>query len=131
MRVVLDTNVIVAAFATRGLCAEVFEVCVSAHTVIISEHIIAEIGNALLNKIKLPKVIVGDLLDYLRDTAEIVKPALIDKSMCRDENDLPIIGTAVKGQAEFIVTGDSDLLQIKKYHGIEIVTPREFWDHLR
>jgi predicted nucleic acid-binding protein len=43
MRIVLDTNVIVAAFAARGLCADVFEVCLENHTIIISEFILSEV----------------------------------------------------------------------------------------
>jgi putative PIN family toxin of toxin-antitoxin system len=128
VRVVLDTNVIVAAFAARGLCAEVFEVCASSQSIILSEHIITETRKALLGKIKLPGQIADELLFYLRDTCEFVEPGHIDKSICRDPDDLAIIGTAVKGRAEFIVTGDAHLLQIKDFRGIKIVTPREFWD---
>lgn len=131
MRIVLDTNVIVAAFASRGLCAEVFEVCVSAHTIVSSEHILAEVGHALLKKVKLPKQIVLEITDYLRDITETVNPEIIDNTVCRDKDDLPIIGTATKGNVSFIITGDSDLLVLKHFRGIDIVTPREFWTCLR
>ena len=131
MRIVLDTNVIVAAFAARGLCAEVFEVCVSGHTVVISEHILAEVNSALLKKVNLSKQIVHDVTNYLTDTAETVEPAPVDNSVCSDKDDLPIIGTAIKGNAAFIVTGDADLLSLKSYRGIDIITPREFWNRLR
>lgn len=131
MRIVLDTNVIVAAFAARGLCAEVFEACVSGHTLVISEHILAEVTSAFLKKVKLPKQIVHDVINYLKDTAETVEPDPIDNSVCRDKDDLPIIGTATNGNAAFIVTGDADLLALKSYYGIDIITPREFWNRLR
>ncbi len=129
--VVLDTNVIVAAFAARGLCAEVLEVCVSSHTLVISEHVLAEVKNAFWGKLKLPKDIIHEVTDYLRDIAETVKPDHIDTSVCRDKEDLPVIGTATKGNADFIVTGDADLLALKSYRGIDIMTPREFWGRLR
>ena len=131
MRLVLDTNVIVAAFAARGLCAEVFEVCITGHVLVTSEHILAEVGRGLLKKVRLPNRIIRDVLDYLRDTAEIVEPDLINMSLCRDKDDLPILGTATKGNASCIVTGDSDLLSLKTYMAIDIITPREFWDRLR
>lgn len=131
MRIVLDTNVIVAAFAARGLCAEVFEACVSGHTLVISQHILTEVNTILQKKLKLPKRIANDITNYLKDTAEEVKPETIDDSVCRDKDDLPIIGTATKGDADFIVTGDTDLLELKSYHGIDIITPREFWNRLR
>lgn len=131
MRIVLDTNVIVAAFATRGLCAEVFEVCITGHTLVISEHIVAEVSSALLKKVKLTKQVVHDVVDYLRDAAEIVQPELIDSSQCRDKDDIPVIGTAVTGDALFLVTGDVDLLALKSFKGIDIINPREFWNRLR
>lgn len=131
MRVVLDTNVIVAAFASRGLCAEVFEVCISGHTVILSEHILAETGDKLLRKIKLPKQTVLAIIEYLRTIAEVVVPEVLDSSICRDTDDVAVIGTAVGSSAEFIVTGDEDLLILKAYRTVKIVTPREFWNILR
>jgi putative PIN family toxin of toxin-antitoxin system len=131
VRIVLDTNVIVAAFAARGICAEVVEVCVSSHTLVISEHILAEVNSAFLKKVKLPKEIIHDVIDYLRNIAETVDPDHIDNAVCRDKHDLPIIGTATKGNADFIVTGDADLLALKSYRGIDIMTPRELWNRLR
>ena len=58
MRVVLDTNVIIAAFATRGLSADVFELCLSDHTVIISEHILSEAHEKLIDKIAYPLLLL-------------------------------------------------------------------------
>ncbi len=127
----LDTNVIVAAFAARGLCAEVFEVCITGHTLVTSEYILSEVDKNLLKKIKLPRPTVREVIDYLRDTAEIVEPDPISRAMCRDKHDLPVIGTATKGKASVIVTGDTDLLSLKSCLGIDILTPREFWDRLR
>lgn len=131
MRVVLDTNVIIAAFAARGLCAEVFEICLSDHTVILSEHIISETYEKLIKKIRLPENTAQSIIDYMRDTAEIVTPTVVEESVCRDKDDVKIIGTALKGKAKFIITGDDDLLVLKSYKGIRIVTPREFWSVLR
>jgi uncharacterized protein len=128
--VVLDTNVIVAAFAARGLCAEVFEACLTGHGIIINEHILSEIKDKLIHKIYLPHSIVQDIINYLREQAEIVTPEKINESICRDKDDANIIGTALSGDAVFIITGDYDLLILKKYKDIEIVTPREFWESL-
>ena len=131
MIVVLDTNVIIAAFAARGLCAEIFEICLSDHAVIISEHILSETREKLNRKVRLPENTVQNIIDYLRDTAEVVEPEPVDESACRDKEDTKIIGTALKGKAKFILTGDDDLLILKKYKGVKIVTPREFWGVLR
>lgn len=131
MRVVLDTNVIIAAFAARGLCAEVFEICLSDHAVILSEHILSETYEKLVKKISLPENTAKSIIEYLRDTAEVVEPESIDEAVCRDKDDVKIIGAALKGKARFIITGDDDLLVLKSYKGIRMVTPRDFWGVLR
>jgi len=130
MRVVLDTNVIIAAFASRGLCSEVFEVCLSGHSVITSEFILSEVREKLFQKIRLPQAIVRNIITYLRDMSEIVRPEPINELVCRDKADNFIIGTALGGKVKLIITGDKDLLSLEKYKGIKIVTPREFWNLL-
>ncbi len=130
MRAVLDTNVIIAAFASRGLCAELFEVCLVDHTIVISEHILSEIQKKLIEKIHLPKSTLQNIIDYFRSIAEVFEPEHIE-SVCRDKDDNKIIGTALAGSARFIITGDSDLLSLKKYKGVRIITPREYWSLLR
>jgi putative PIN family toxin of toxin-antitoxin system len=131
MRVVLDTNVVIAAFASRGLCAEIFEVCLLEHTIITSEHILSEIQEKLSKKIHIQKNIAHNIIAYLKDIAEIVEPALVDESICREKDDNMVIGAAVSGNARFIITGDNDLLCLKSYKDIEIISPREFWHFLR
>lgn len=133
MRVVLDTTVIVAAFAARGLSAEVFEVCLADHSIVLSEHILSEEAEKLIDKICLPQKIVQEIIDYPKEQAEIVNPEKIKESICMDKDDIPIIGTALSGNTRFVITGDKDLLVLKKYtdKDIEIVTPRELWSRLK
>ncbi len=131
MRIVLDTNVIVAAFAARGLCAEVFEICISDHTIVFSEQILVEVERNLTKKIKVPDTVVQDIIGYIRKNGDIVEPHEMDDSICRDKDDIKIIGTALKGKAQFIITGDDDLLTLKTFGDIRIITPRRFWEILR
>jgi len=131
VKVVLDTNVVVAAFATRGLCSEVFEVCLAEHCIVTSEHILMEVKEKLIDKIRLPENTVNEIVDYLRAQAETVVPEKLNSPVCRDKDDEKVIGTALSDHAGFIITGDEDLLLLKKYKGIRIVTPREFWSMLR
>lgn len=131
MRIVLDTNVIISAFAGRGLCSEIFEVCLEDHDIITSEHILAEVKENLVEKIHLPQSVVKKIIDYLRDTTEVFEPESLNGQVCRDKADDKIIGTALKGNAGFIITGDNGLLTLKKYSEIKIITPREFWNFLK
>ena len=115
MKVVLDTNVIIAAFATRGLCAEVFEVCLTKCEIVLSEYILSEVAEKIITKIHLSYTIVHEIIQFLREHAQIVKPELIEISALKDKKDFPIIGTALSGNAQFLIT---------------ILSTREFWEWL-
>jgi putative PIN family toxin of toxin-antitoxin system len=127
MKLVLDSNVIIAAFATRGLCSSLFEYCLESHEIALSEPIIGEVTRNLRKKIKLPRSIVTSIEAYLRNACTMTIPDEIDSSVCRDKKDSAILGTAKAAKVKYIVSGDKDLLILKKYLGIAIVDPRAFW----
>jgi len=135
--VVLDTNVLLAAFATRGLCEAVFEVCLAAHEIVLSEHILKELRRHLRVKFKVPASHADQVIAFLRrslrlrEHAALVKPAKVPASACRDHSDLPVLGTAVAAESDCLVTGDRDLLDLKEFRGIPILSPRAFHDRLR
>ncbi len=131
MRVVLDSSVIVAAFAARGICTALFEYCVENLEVVVCEDMLREVEKALLRKIKAPPVVVRDVLRYLRENAEIVSPAAVDPRVCRDRTDLPVIGAAVAAGCDYLVTGDDDLLAVGEHEKVKIVNPRSFWERVR
>lgn len=131
MKVALDTNVIIAAFAVRGLCADLFELCLADHQVITSTYILDEVGEKLLKKLRLPASRAADIRRYLEGVATVVVPVDVAAETCWDANDLPVIGTALVAQAEVLVTGDDDLLSLGSVEGVRIVTPRQFWEMLK
>ena len=55
-----------------------------------------------------------------------MSPVALAKRVCRDADDDWILATAIAGKADVIVTGDKDLLVLRTYEGISIVTPRGF-----
>ncbi len=62
---------------------------------------------------------------YIQKYGRFVYP--IEKvTACRDEDDNRILEVAVASKAEFIITGDDDLLTLKKYKSIKIISPKEF-----
>ena len=83
MKVVLDTNVLLAAFATRGLCEAVFEACLSSHELVLSDHILGELRRHLRGKFKMPPRQVDAILALLREQATIVRPAKVPAGACR------------------------------------------------
>ena len=127
MKVVLDTNVIISSFATRGLCHSVFEICLDRFEIVVSSTLIKEIRNALKIKLKLPELFIEETLDYLSENAISVEINKLLSGVCRDPRDDHIIGLADSAGANYIITGDEDLLILKKYGDTQIVTPRQFW----
>ena len=131
MRVVLDSNVIVSAFAGRGLCYELWEACIEVHSVVVGDQILSEVRKAFEGKLKFPKGKAGIFTEYIRGEAEFVAPAEITDVVCRDPSDLGIIGIAVAGKVDALVTGDGDLLSLVKYGVIPIISPRQFWESVK
>jgi putative PIN family toxin of toxin-antitoxin system len=127
---VLDTNVLLAAFATRGLCEAIFAVCIDAHELVLSEAILSETARHLSGKFKLGRDPADEILSFLREHAQIVAPADVPADACRDPDDRAILGTAVAAGAGALVTGDDDLLSLGQYAGIPILSPRAFYDRL-
>jgi putative PIN family toxin of toxin-antitoxin system len=126
MKIVLDANVVVAAFASRGLCESILELCLHSHEIVLSQELLDEILRNLRRKIKLPGGIVEDIGRLLLEHATMVSPLPLAADVCRDPDDVKILGLAVAANADCIVTGIKDLLVLKKFEGVPIMTPRSF-----
>lgn len=131
MRILLDTNVIFSAFAARGLAHSVFELCIQKHTVIISREILRELEKAFRKKLKLPAEYNNQIIDFLTEVCTIEKSGDTKNLLCRDKNDLHILGLAIQAKTKLIITGDEDLLVLKKVKNIPIISPRDFWQRQR
>jgi putative PIN family toxin of toxin-antitoxin system len=131
MRLVLDSNVIIAAFATRGICHAMFEYCLENHDVILCEEILGEVRAVLLGKIKVPEDVTSQIESYLRKSAELVRPAVIDIPDLKYRSDLPILGAAVSSGADYLVTGDGELQALRKVADTMIASPRIFWEKMK
>ncbi len=127
MRVVLDTNVIVAAFGTRGSCAELFARVLAAHEYGVDMNLIGEVERVLRTKFRLPEVRVAMARDLLTGTGVLVEPGPLGVRACRDPDDDRILALARAFAADVLVTGDDDLLVLHPWSGIAIVRPRDFW----
>lgn len=126
MRVVLDTNVLISSFIARGTSHRVLEHCVRYHTIITSQFILDELTEKLVKKFKYRIEIAEEAVNLLRSRVEVVVPAPLALPVCRDPNDDMILATALTGSCECIITGDKDLLILKTYERVELVSPGEF-----
>lgn len=131
MRVALDTNVLVSAVATRGLCADVFNLVLAEHELILGETVLAELRRVLREKIRIPIAAIDELDTLLRHEGHVVTEAPLLALTIRDGSDVPVVSEAVAGKADVLVTGDRDLLELEARLPMQIMAPRAFWERLR
>jgi len=127
LRVFLDTNVLVAAFATRGLCADVFRLAAAEHRLLIGEPVLVEVGRILTTKFGMPREARNEVLGILSRfplAAATGKPIPLG---INDPDDEWIVACALAATAEVFVTGDKALLGLRKIKAMAIVSPRQFW----
>jgi len=131
VKVFLDTNVLVSAFATRGLSADLFELVAIEHELLTGRHVLQELERALRTKLKLPSPRCAEVMEFLANEAA----ALIDETLPIqadvDADDRLVLGEALAGKADVFVTGDAALVELKAVMSMRIVTPRQLWELLR
>ena len=127
MKVFFDTNVLVAAYATHGACNELLNHCIARHKIFISDFVLGELEEKLLRKIKLTGEETALIIRFLRYNCYIAQESPLKHHVSRDHDDDHILAAAINEQVTCIVTGDKDLLVLKKIAGIPIVTPVDFW----
>lgn len=130
MRVFLDTHVLVAAFATRGLCADVMRTVLAEHRLITGDVVLDELTEVLTQRIRLPADTVTEILALLRDPEVVPKPRKPSNLPVRDPDDRWILASALAGRADVLVTGDRDLLAVADIAPLPILDPRGFWSRL-
>ncbi len=131
MRVVLDTNVLLAGIATHGLCAALVTLAVRDHAVVLSEHILREVAEHYAGKFRATSEQADHVVAVLRSQCEIVDLAAVPTGACDDADDLQVLGTALAAHAECLVTGDQALLKLGSYEGVKILSPRAFYERVR
>ena len=132
MRVFLDTNVLVAAFATRGLCADLLRTVLAEHELLSSTTVPEELTRALLEKVRVPEATAREIATFIRASASFPdRPGRPPPVAIRDPDDAVILSEALVLGADVLVTGDKDLLEAGEVPGIRILDPRGFWQLVR
>jgi len=126
MRVVLDTNVLVAAFVARGACAEVLERVLTDHELILSPWLLEELDRVFVTKLRFDEGRSRRALSVIRRAATMVDPEPLPEGVCRDPDDDSVLALLRTSGASCLVTGDDDLLVLDPFDGIPILTPRRF-----
>lgn len=127
-RVVFDTNIYISALHFQSsIPRKILEMAdADFFRLLISKQIIAETRGVLRVKFKYELSKLDLLEELLLSTCELVEPKIRINFIKEDPDDDKILECAIEGKADFIVSGDKHLLQIKKYRGIKIISARSF-----
>jgi putative PIN family toxin of toxin-antitoxin system len=133
VKAVADTNVLVSGLLWSGPSASVLDRGASRLIQLVkSEEILTELEEVLSRPHLLPRLrlrgqTVAEVMRIYRNVAQIIVPSPIKHPVAlRDPKDLHILRCAMGAKADAIITGDKDLLALKEFANIPIVTPRQF-----
>ena len=124
----LDTNILISALGWNGNPRQIFEKIIEGEVeLVISEEQFDELSEALnYPKFEFREEQKDRFKALILEIATFVKPIEKISEVKEDPDDNMILETAVAGDAEYIISGDADLLKLKEFRGIKILTAKEF-----
>jgi putative PIN family toxin of toxin-antitoxin system len=127
VRVFLDTNVLAAGFATRGLCSDLIREILENHEWVCSDAILAELQRILTKKFKLPEEDARKVVAMIRDTSELSLASMDANYAVADTDDHQHLSAAENAACDAFVTGDKALWVLNPLDHMAVLSPREFW----
>lgn len=131
MKVLLDTNVLASAAATRGLCADVLREVLAEHELVVCNQVLSELERVLRDRFGLPISLISDFLSLIQQDSIRAGSSRLPKVALEDQADLTILAAAIDAGASALVTGDKEIQALREVSGLRILSPRQFWDALR
>ncbi len=126
MRLVLDSNIYLSNFVFGGLTARVCTLCFEEHEVFISPYIKAELSDKLTNKFGYPPEKTAFVFQTIALVTQEVVPDNPMPTACRDVKDNAILQLCAYIDADYLITGDKDLLILNDFGTAKIVKPSAF-----
>jgi uncharacterized protein len=128
VKAVFDTNVLVAAFVSEGVCSKLLiRARKKQFHLFVSYFILEEFERVLTRKLTVPRGDARDAVGLISEAADIVSlPPRLEAPICRDPDDDPLLACSLAAEADYLVTGDADLLELQSYRNTLIVSPRNF-----
>jgi uncharacterized protein len=130
LRIFLDTNILISALATRGLCAELYERILTEHEAVIGEPVVQEVCSILKRKFKANDTTLAKVEAELRLLEVIPAQPSAPALPINDKEDPWVIACALQADVDYFVTGDAELLALGNVAKMPIISPRVCWDKL-
>ena len=128
MRLVVDTNVLVSAFLWQGTPGRLVDLAGEKEIALYTSRALVNELSEVLHRKKLAKQVAAtgltaaQMIGNYRRLAALVTARQIAPQVSRDADDDAVLACALAAHADLIVSGDADLLVLKQYHNIPIVT---------
>ena len=126
MKIVVDSNVIISALASEGIAKKTMAIVIAEHHGCWTKHIQHEVERILRDKFKIPAKALQAATTYLHANLIELKPRGKPPEICRDPDDNHILHAATAPEIDIILTGDRDLLTLKQFNKVRILSIREF-----
>jgi putative PIN family toxin of toxin-antitoxin system len=128
-RIVLDNNLVISRIlSTRGVAATVFDLLYDSCTILTSEPVLAELRD-VIEREKFDRYLDAaarrEFVERYAAAAKLVRISHVVRE-CRDANDNKLLELVLSGQADVLVTGDSDLLCLHPWRGVAILSPADY-----
>jgi putative PIN family toxin of toxin-antitoxin system len=128
VKAVFDINVLISAFIAEGICSKLLMRARKRQFLLTTcPFILDEFQNILRGKLKATKAEIAAALQLLHEAAQsVVHPEPTASGTCRDSDDDNVLDCLAASRADYLVTGDADLLALKTFADKPIIRPRDF-----
>jgi putative PIN family toxin of toxin-antitoxin system len=128
VKLVLDTNIFISAFFWGGIPRKIVErINSGVDSLYVTDAILDEITQVLARpKFNVDEVVIARLITAIRRVSVCVAIDGVIKGVCRDNKDDMILECGWRCGADYIITGDDDLLSLKNFKGIGIITASQY-----
>ena len=132
MRIIIDTNVLVSGVFFGGLPGRLLSMWKDGGIKLVASSDIFNEYAEVIRRLgrKYPTLETTSIIDLLAVELEIIRTKKIKSPICRDPDDDKFIACAISGKVELIISGDQDLLVLKKFKNIRLITPAQFFQEL-
>ena len=130
MKVFLDTNVVVSAFATRGLCGDLFHAILAEHEMVLGGTVLGAVRRVMVEKFRIPRDAMEEIETFLRRQAAVVAAEPSARVIGLDPADARVVDEAAAATVDVLVTGDKEVLELADLP-VPVVSPRGLWELLR
>jgi uncharacterized protein len=128
VRLVVDTNVLVSAFLWQGMPNRLIELAGEKLITLYTSRALVDELSEVLNRKRLSKQVAAtgltaaQMVGNYKRVATLVTPRQLTQQVARDADDDAVLACALAARADVMVSGDKDLLVLKAFRGIPIVT---------